>query len=86
MRSCFRTGTVLSGLLLFAALSAQAQEDNQPPVVGLVGATPFADQSATISYVLFDAEDDVQGNLRYELYLYPDGRSIRRKRCAPSAG
>jgi hypothetical protein len=59
-------------LLLWIGL-AQAQ-DNAPPTVQLLRATPFANEQTTISYVLYDAEDDVTGTLRYELFYYPDER------------
>ncbi len=53
--------------------SAQGQE-NAPPRVQLVRATPFVADQTTITYVLYDADDDVDGQLRYALYFYPDER------------
>ena len=74
MRFYLRTVFNFFWLLLFLALCARAQETNQPPVVRFLEATPFADESTTLSYVLFDADDDAEGKLAYELYYYPDDR------------
>lgn len=63
----------LLGSLAAALLSlSQAAFANEPPVVHLVSATPWVNDETTISYVVHDADDDVDGNLTYSLRVYPD--------------
>lgn len=73
MKRFFRVMARLFPALLIGAAGVQAQ-DNAPPTLQLLQATPFADEQTTISYLLYDAEEDVAGTLRYALYLYPDER------------
>ena len=48
--------------------------DNMPPVAQLLTATPFVNESTTLSYIVFDEDDDVDENLTYALYGYPNNR------------
>lgn len=73
MKRFFRAVAQLFPVLLIGANGVQAQ-DNAPPTVQLLQATPFADEQTTISYLLYDAEDDATGTLSYALFLYPDER------------
>jgi hypothetical protein len=73
-----RLFSLFNGLILIASLVAMvpthpaAAEGNEPPVVELVGATSSSTDNATISYILHDQDDGVDGGLTYELYAYPD--------------
>jgi hypothetical protein len=40
--------------------------------VALLEATSFVDEATTVTYVLYDEDDDTDGSLKYELYAYPD--------------
>lgn len=64
----FRTGSLAAALLLFT----QAVSASEPPFVQLVSATPWAGDGTTVSYVVFDPDDDVAGELTFALYAYPD--------------
>lgn len=48
--------------------------DNMPPVAQLLTATPFVNEATTLSYIVFDEDDDVDENLTYALYVYPNNR------------
>jgi len=73
MKRFFRIVVRLFPVLLLWTTGVQAQ-DNAPPTVQLLQATPFANEQTTISYVLYDAEEDATGTLSYALFLYPDER------------
>lgn len=68
MTQLFRRGG-LAAALLFLAHAAVA---SAPPVVQLVSATPWVGDETTVRYVVYDADDDVDGSLTYALYVYPD--------------
>lgn len=69
MKPASALATFGAALLLNTSLLAQEQE-NRPPVVQILEAGPFAAETLPISYLLFDAEEEV-GALRYALYAYP---------------
>jgi hypothetical protein len=50
--------------------------DNMPPVAQLMTATPFVNEATTLSYILFNEDDDVDENLTYALYVYPNNRLV----------
>ena len=66
--------TILSSLVLATLAFSQAAFANEPPVVQLVSATNWVNDEITITYIVHDADDDVDGNLTYSLFFYPDSR------------
>ena len=66
-----RRRAIYSLWTLVFALVGEATANN-PPQVALVEATPFVDETTTLTYVLYDEDDDTDGSLKYELYAYPD--------------
>ena len=67
---------MLAAICLLAALLVSggfAQDTNQPPVAEIVEIRPFSNESLSLSYVLYDADDEAgDGDLTYRLYFYPD--------------
>ena len=63
-----------------ATASISTAQTNTPPVVKLLGATPFADDSTTISYILYDADNDVspvEAHRYHELYIFSHNISLK---------
>ncbi len=66
-----RRRAIYSLWTLVFALVGEATANN-PPQVALLEATSFVDEATTVTYVLYDEDDDTDGSLKYELYAYPD--------------
>ena len=62
----------IAAIAIVLSLQTSYAQENAPPVARLLEATPFVNETSTLSYVLFDEDNDVTDDLIYELYIYPD--------------